>query len=101
MYVESNIVSFAIDEGRVALFDPVQDKIIVINQTGFDIWTWMKECDDMDRFISEYSIKYNVEEYLLRKDVEEFVSKLYELGFCRNSKFLKLHRKNEGGGENV
>lgn len=54
--------------------------MLTLNEVGAEIWHMLPEVEDEEELIARLLDIYEVEEAILRKDVEDFLNSLRELG---------------------
>lgn len=53
--------------------------MMTLNEVGADIWRLLPEAEDADEIVRRLLAEYEVEEDVLRHDVDDFLQKLTEL----------------------
>lgn len=68
-------------EGAV-LFNPVEDTVMILNQTGLEIWKCCHECRTIDSIVSCFlEIFSDVDLNTVQTDIRESVNNLTNRGF--------------------
>jgi hypothetical protein len=68
-------------DGDITAFDPIQSRVVVLNETASEIWRHASGGHTFEDLVSRLANQFGVEATAIREEVATVVSHLIEAGF--------------------
>lgn len=82
--LEDDIMAACLD-GETAFLNKKSGRYYSLNQSGTNIWEMLKKYRDTDKVFDKMLEEYDVDENLLKKDIDNLISKLVDAGLIKEA----------------